>query len=128
MKKLLAKRPDGASLYPALTAVITCACRMHRVVDASLFYFSAKGAAARYSVPRVASFISTGGRWASALQLLALATTLFAPRLIARHHELFKVSRLWSACAYTTAMLSFLLQCPREGTKMVRYNNLDIRT
>ncbi|CAL5221225.1 g3377 [Coccomyxa viridis] len=65
--------------------------RMHRVVDASLFYFSAKGATARYSVPRVASFISTGSRWASALQLLALATTLFAPRLIARHHELFKI-------------------------------------
>ena len=66
---------------------------MHRVVDASLFYITAKGAAGRHSNAWVGSFISAAGRWASALQLLALATTLFAPRFTARNHELLKASR-----------------------------------
>ena len=59
-----------------------------------LFYSSAKGAAARYSSPRVASFVSAAGRWATALQLLALATTLLAPNFTIRNHELLKASCL----------------------------------
>ena len=65
---------------------------MHRVVDASLFYITAKGAGGRHSNAWVGSFISTAGRWASALQLLALAATLFAPRFTARNHEILKAS------------------------------------
>lgn len=75
------------------------------MVDASLFYLSAKGAAGRYSIAGAGSFISIAGRWASALQLLALATTLLAPRFMARNHELLKaschrgLSDEWRACA-----------------------------
>ena len=94
------KTPGKPSVAGALPWLVVCcpialrtsACRMHRIVDAFLFYFSAKGGAGRHSNPRVAAFISTAGRWASALQLLALAATLFAPRLTARNHELLKAS------------------------------------
>jgi len=66
-------------------------CRLHRIVDASIFYLSARGAAQMYNKPGLAVFISIASRWASAVQLLALAITLFAPKFSARNHETLKV-------------------------------------
>ena len=95
---------------------------MHRIVDASLFYFGATGAAGRYSSSTVGSFISTAGRWASALQLFALATTLFAPRFTARNHELFKAScyqDLATGVAYQSSLRVYR-NCPHSRVLSVR--------
>lgn len=91
-------------------------CRLHRIVDASIFYLSARSAAQMYNKPGLAVFISVGSRWASAVQLLALAITLFAPKFSVRNHETLKVSL--SSVLFDTAPFK-AMQCLRMQRKSV---------
>ena len=72
----------------------TLACRMHRIVDASIFYLSAREAVSQYSDPGLAALISMTSRWAAAMQITAMAITLFFPKFSAHNHEALKASFL----------------------------------
>ena len=63
-----------------------------------------------YTKPGLAVFISIVSRWASAVQLLAMAITLFAPKFSARNHEMLKVSLL-SVLFDTAPIKAMQCQC-----------------
>ena len=70
----------------------TLACRMHRIVDASLFCLSAKETAGKFSDPWSAGVMSDIQKGACAIQLLAMAITFLAPRFCKERHEVLKAS------------------------------------
>ncbi len=63
---------------------------MHRIVDASIFYLSAREAGGQYNDPGLVALISMTSRWAAAIQITAMAVTFFFPKFSAYNHEAFK--------------------------------------
>ena len=70
----------------------TLPCRMHRIVDASLFCLSAKETAGKFSDPWSAGVMSNIQKGACAIQLLAMVITFLAPRFCKERHEVLKAS------------------------------------
>lgn len=89
-------------------------CRMHRIVDASIFYLSAKEAAVKYagSGLGLASLISMTSKWASVIQLLAMASTLLAPKFTAEKHEAFKASFMLRCLSVLCTFISCVCVAP----------------